>query len=97
PVLERVSTSATFYGAGSPEAAEAATNPGQAQADFIGIAVHCASGAALCATSNRGVPDLLPDEPGGYVGFDGLFGHKYVAPQSGSDRRVPDIHGTAIT
>lgn len=96
-VLERVSNVATFYGAGSPEAAEAAANPDQAQADFIGIAVHCASEAALCASSNHGVPDLLPDEPGGYVGFDGLFGHKYVAPQIGSDGSVPDINGTAMT
>ena len=28
--------------------------------------------------------DLLPDEPGGYQGFQALFGHRYVAPQLGA-------------
>jgi len=37
----------------------------------------------MCGASNNGRPDLLPDEPGGYTGFMGLFGHKYVAPQIG--------------
>jgi hypothetical protein len=27
---------------------------------------------------------VLPDEPGGYTGFQGLFGHRYVAPQLGA-------------
>src|SRR5438309_713876 len=76
---------ATVYGANSPEAAEAAdtSDNGTAKttADFIGVAIHCAQGHALCASTNRGVADVLPDEPGGYPGFNGIFGHKYVAPQ----------------
>src|SRR2546430_3142848 len=83
--LERIANVATVYGPGSPEAIQATdtTDNGQAKttADFIGVAVHCAKGASLCAASNRGVADRLPAEPGGYFGFDGLFGHKYVAPQ----------------
>jgi hypothetical protein len=49
-------------------------------ADFLGIAIHCAQGSALCSTANGGAPDLLPDEPGGYTGFNGLFGNVLVAP-----------------
>ena len=73
----------TAFGARSPEAIEAASNPGQAAADFVGIAVHCAQANSMCGAGNNGRPDLLPDEPGGYTGFMGLFGHKYVAPQIG--------------
>ena len=43
---------------------------------------------------------LLPDEPGGYTGFQALFGHRYVAPQLGAGTperdqgRLPgDEHG----
>ena len=66
-------------------------------ADYVGIAVHCAKGpqAAFCRTAkavkfgqtkatHTAVPDLLPDEPGGYNGYQALFGHRYVAPQLGA-------------
>jgi hypothetical protein len=69
----------TVFGAGSPEAAEAAAHPDQAIADFEGIAVHCARSSAMCGSANGGRPDLLADEPGGYSGYQALFGHKYVA------------------
>jgi hypothetical protein len=49
-------------------------------ADFLGIAVHCAQGSPLCSAKNGGAPDLLPDEPGGYNGFNALFGNVLVAP-----------------
>src|SRR5262249_58364563 len=67
----------TVFGANSPEAAEVKSNPGQAFADFVGIAVHCAAGSSLCSAANNGKADVLLDEPGGYSGFMGLFGHKY--------------------
>src|SRR5919201_6520025 len=70
----------TVFGPGSPEAAEVTSNPGQAFADFVGIGVHCAQGSAICAASTHTRPDLLPDEPGGYAGYSGLFGAKYVDP-----------------
>jgi hypothetical protein len=71
----------TVFGASSAEATEVSTNPGQAFADFVGIGVHCAAGSSLCSTANNGKPDALPDEPGGYSGYKGLFGAKYVDPQ----------------
>lgn len=98
--LERIGNVATVYGTGSPEALEAAdtSDLGQAKttADFIGIAVHCARSASLCASVNHGQPDLLPDEPGGYTGFRGLFGHRYVAPQIASTLPLRDLDGNVI-
>ena len=47
--------------------------------DWLGVAVHCASGSPLCSGSN-GAPDLLPDEPGGYTNFNALYGNINVAP-----------------
>jgi hypothetical protein len=83
----------TVFGAGSPEAQEAQSNPTKAQADFLGIAVHCAQNSALCAP---GKPDLLPDEPGGYAGYKALFGNKYVQPQISPAGPVTDIDGNVI-
>jgi predicted transcriptional regulator len=85
----------TVFGPGSPEAAEVASNPGQAFADFVGIGVHCAVGSSLCDAANHGRPDLLPDEPGGYSGFNGLFGAKYVDPQIGMSTPT-DLNGNTI-
>src|SRR5512133_837278 len=39
----------TVCGAGSPEAQEVATDPGQAFADFVGIGIHCAQGSSRCS------------------------------------------------
>ncbi len=74
---------ATVFGRQSPEYAEGQSNSTQAAADFEGIALHCAPGSAVCqaaANVSKVSPDLLPDEPGGYNGFPGVFGHKYVVP-----------------
>ena len=63
-----------MFGANSPEAKEAA-NPNlqsKAEADFMGLAVHCALGSAVCSAGSR--PDVLPDEPGGYHGYRALYG-----------------------
>jgi hypothetical protein len=81
----------TVFGTGSPEAVEAQSNGNQATSDFVGIAVHCAAGSALCA---NGRPDLLPDEAGGYTGFNGLFGHKYVAQALATP--IADLDGNAL-
>ncbi len=86
----------TVFGAGSPQATEVTANPAQAFADFVGIAVHCAKGNTLCSSANGGEPDLLPDEPGGYNGYDGLFGHKYVAPQISPSGPLTDLNGHVI-
>jgi hypothetical protein len=66
-------TSAEHNEAHDPSAAIRA----KAVADFEGIAVHCAKGSPLCA---NGQMDVLKDEPGGYVGFNALFGNQFVAP-----------------
>jgi len=84
------------FGAGSPQAQEVTANPGQAFADFVGIAVHCALGNALCSAANGGAADLLPDEPGGYSGYTALFGHKYVAPQISPSGPLTDLSGSVI-
>jgi hypothetical protein len=62
---------------------------GVPNADFLGIAVHCAKGSALCSAGNGGVPDLLPDEPGGYTGFNALFGNVLVAPAINPGHTLP--------
>src|SRR5580700_527326 len=92
------------FGAGSPEDEQLINDPDSFKdpetADYVGVSVHCARGSAFCATaqavkygqtspSPTAVPDLLPDEPGGYVGYQALFGHRYVAPQLGAG--TPDL------
>ena len=100
------------FGPSSPEAQQLAADPGSFKdaetADYVGVAVHCARGSAFCATAQgvkygqtsptaTAVPDLLPDEPGGYHGYQALFGHRYVAPQLGAG--TPDLsrHGYQVT
>jgi hypothetical protein len=91
----------TVFGAGSPEAIEVAGDGGaagsQSFADFVGLGVHCAAGSSLCSTDNSGKSDLLPDEPGGYTGYNGLFGAKYVDPQIFSGGTPVDLDGHTIT
>jgi len=91
---------ATVFGPTSPEAQESSRNR---FADFVGIAVHCSqadsAAGAMCSTANNGKPDVLPDEPGGYSGFNALYGNKYVAPQLTADGgvTVTDTAGHPIT
>ena len=76
------------FGPGSDEAKEAQANPVKAMADFEGIVVHCAQKSPLCA--KYGAKDILPDEPGGYMGFKALYGNANVQPQispSGTGKR----------
>jgi len=84
----------TVFGPNSPEAQEANTDPTLAQADFMGIAVHCAQSSPLC--KQTGKDDLLPDEPGGYVGLKALFGNKYAQPQISPSGPVKDLDGNII-
>jgi len=90
-----------FFGPGSPEAIQAAgDNPGasatQTFADFVGLGVHCAQASAICAASSHAHADLLPDEPGGYNGFDALMGAKYVDPVIKPDGPMTDLNGNVI-
>jgi hypothetical protein len=85
----------TVFGASSPEAIEAANDFRQATKDFVGIAIHCAASDAVCAGTN-GKPDVLPNEPGGYDGFNALYGHKYVVPVV-APSGLTDLFGKPIT
>jgi hypothetical protein len=87
----------TVYGANSPEAAEAAANHNQAVADFEGISIHCAQNSPLCAAAGGNAkPDVLPDEPGGYTGFNGIFGNKYIQPVINPSGPILDLDGNVI-
>ncbi len=100
------------FGPGSPEARQLAADPDSYKdaetADYVGIAVHCARGNAFCTTAKgvkygqaspapTAVPDALPDEPGGYRGFQALFGHRYVAPQLGAGTAGLTRNGYQVT
>ena len=100
------------FGANSPEAQQLAADPDSYKdaetADYVGLAVHCAQGNAFCANaqavkygqtspSHTAAPDVLPDEPGGYTGYQALFGHRYVAPQLGAGTANLTRHGYQVT
>jgi len=100
------------FGPNSPEAKQlnADSDPYKDPevADYIGLAVHCAKGSAVCANaeavkygeskpSHTAVSDLLPDEPGGYTGYQALFGHKYIAPVMGAGKKNLKRNGYEIT
>jgi hypothetical protein len=100
------------FGANSPEASQLAADADSFKdaetADYVGIGVHCARHSDFCASaqavkfgqgkpSNTAVADLLPDEPGGYNGFQALFGHRYVAPQLGAGPANATHNGYQVT
>jgi hypothetical protein len=110
-VLENTGTGPTgditkVFGNPSPQFTEAAAANAapsgtaaraRAQTDFVGLAVHCAQGSAICAT---GQDDALPAEPGGYGGFKALFGALQVNPVlTGRPATTPltDLLGQPIT
>ncbi len=84
----------TVFGPDSPQAAEVAANPGQAFADTVGLAVHCARTSSTCT---GGEPDLLPGEPGGYTGYTGLFGSAQLQPVIHPSGPVTSLSGAVIT
>jgi hypothetical protein len=92
---------------------DANSSKGQETNDYVGLAVHCAQGDAFCANAqaDRGnqttpsptaAPDVLPNEPNGYDGFQALFGSKYLTPQltgaaNSGDNRVINGDTYAVT
>lgn len=80
---------------GASEARAATSDRLKARADLFGVAIHCARGSPLCSNS-RARPDLLPDEPGGYVGFSALFGNRNVQPVISPAGAVEDLDGDFI-
>jgi hypothetical protein len=96
-VLENIATDIpTVFGPNSPQEQEVQSNPNQATADFVGIGVHCALNNAVCASKNTPEPDVLPDEPGGYNGYQALYGNKYVAPVISPNGPMTDLDGNVI-
>ncbi len=99
-VLERApfDVDQVFGGPTSPQGMESSSNQNN---DFIGAAIHCALNDPLCqtnaATGVVGVADVLPDEPGGYSGYQALFGLKYILPALGAPSGIVDYHGAPIT
>jgi hypothetical protein len=96
------------FGSGSPEWNEAAASNAApagtaaralAQTDFVGMAIHCAKVAnSICANNPNARTDSLPDEPGGYSGYKGLFGAKYVNPAiTGGSAVVNKMNGQPVT
>ena len=103
---------AQAFGASSPESQQLAADKDSFKdaetADYVGVAVHCAQGNAFCSSatgvkygqttpSPTAVADVLPDEPGGYTGFQALFGHRYVAPQLGAGTPNLTRNGYQVT
>jgi hypothetical protein len=91
----------TVFGPASPEAVETAANPDNFKdiqvARYIGEAIHCAKGDAICAAQPRAVTDALPTEPGGYQGYQALFGARYIAPAIGGGMNHFNSHGDRVT
>jgi len=85
---------AKVFGSGSPQATESGSNQTN---DFIGVAIHCALNDAICKANPNAVADLLPDEPGGYSGYQALFGLKYINPALGFPSGIPDYNGVPLT
>ncbi|MEA2587081.1 MAG: hypothetical protein QOH66_8 [Actinomycetota bacterium] len=101
-VLENTGDIPQVFGPTSPEAAQLAadvtdTFKDQETNDYIGVSIHCGTGAAAATCANAqavkygqtspsptAVADRLPDEPGGYNGFQAVHGHRYVAPVVGA-------------
>ena len=82
---------ANVYGNPSPQASEP---PANRTTDFVGIAIHCAqTQVSKCTNNTDARPDVLPDEPGGYTGYNALFGAKYVDPAINSGN--PCVNDTA--
>jgi hypothetical protein len=112
-VLENTSVDIPkVFGANSPEEQQLAADPDSFKdpetADYVGLAVHCAKGNAFCANaeavkygqttpSHTAVADTLPSEPGGYTGYQALFGHRYIAPQLGAGTPNVTENGYQVT
>ncbi|UQX87008.1 alkaline phosphatase family protein [Jatrophihabitans telluris] len=102
----------TVFGAGSAEVAQYQADPSSFKdaetADYVGVAVHCAKDASTCSDAQAvkygssspapsAVADNLPTEPGGYLGYQALFGHRYVAPQLGAGTPSLTHNGYPVT
>src|SRR6476469_5743550 len=84
----------SVYGPNSPEAAE---SPTLRQADFVGIAIHCALGNSVCTSSQHAKPDQATTIPGSDEGYQALLGARYVNQalnHSATDNCVKTVDGS---
>jgi hypothetical protein len=97
----------TVFGADSPEAMQTAADKDvfkdKEVAQFLGEAIHCAKGDPICASQPRVMADKLDTEPGGYDGYQALFGANSIAPaiggganQSHNGYQVTDASGNLV-
>lgn len=84
------------FGSGSPEDKEQKADSARAQADFVGLAVHCGRNATGCGDAQNARADALPAEPGGYQGFRALFGARYLDPVISPNGHLTDLDGRVI-
>src|SRR2546425_2319367 len=98
------------FGSGSPEWTDAVASMAapsgsalraKAYTDYVGIAIHCAQGGGICTSNATNVAnsraDKLPDEPGGYLGYQALYGAKYVDPAITGSACVNNTQGQPVT
>src|SRR3989454_7591023 len=98
------------FGSGSPEWTDAVASMAapsgsalraKAYNDYVGIAIHCAQGGGICTSNATNVAnsraDRLPDEPGGYLGYQALYGAKYVDPAITGSACVNNTEGQPVT
>src|SRR5262245_1709877 len=100
------------FGPNSPEAQQLAADTDSFEDAKVGEAGgnggHAAAGSAICpdaqgvklgqsTPSPTAVSDVLPDEPGGYQGYQALFGHRYLAPQLGAGSPDVSHNGYQVT
>ena len=100
------------FGTGSKEDAQLTADPDSygdlETAQYVGLAVHCAQGNAFCTSASAvkygdstktptAVPDVLPTEPGGYSGYDALFGSRYLTPQLSGGVSNLSVNGYQVT
>lgn len=100
PVLESTSEIPKLFPSGSQAYIDYSDNNADTGANYVGVAVHCPAGDSFCSTANGGISDILPDEPGGYSGFNELLGNYYIAPLIGGtgtgDTTIDDFFGNPI-
>ena len=102
----------SIYGARSPQWAEVKNEitrygyPDISDANYQGVAVHCARTSSSVCTRNPSLaaPDRLPDEPGGYTNYQALYGNTNVGPVIGGRTTagtrgvcVNDLNGQPMT
>ena len=100
-----------IYGANSPQWKEVLAEESKygyadlSDANYQGIIVHCAKTAtSVCAQNpTLAAPDRLSSEPGGYKGYDALYGNVNVGrviggtPVPGQGVKVNDLNGQPLT